>query len=129
MSAANERSLWLPFDEGARQGELKLQVCKNCATVQYPAREVCRRCLSSELKWQTINAGGKILSHTVVHVSNEERFRDGLPCCIGSIKLDCGPVVLANLPEGPLETGTRVRVEVKPDESGRGILFAKAADE
>ncbi len=129
MSAPGERRLWVPFDEAARRGELMLQVCADCNAVQYPAREVCRRCLSGELKWEAVDPAGKLLSHTLVHVSNEETFRKRLPLSIGSVKLDCGPVVLAFLQQGAQKTGTRVAVKVETDESGRGILIARTGDQ
>ena len=36
-----------------QQKQFRLQQCAECATVQYPPREVCHKCLSAALRWRT----------------------------------------------------------------------------
>ncbi len=43
----------LGLTAAAAEGGFALQVCADCAAVQYPPREACHRCLSVKLRWRT----------------------------------------------------------------------------
>jgi len=47
----------IKLDEHAVDGELTLQQCSACQTVQYPPRELCRNCLGDELNWSAVSRG------------------------------------------------------------------------
>ncbi len=79
------------------KGELLLQHCPECGTMQYPPREVCKTCLQHELEWKAVSPQGSLLSWTVLHTSLEPAFQKHLPCCIAEIKLDCGAQLIVQL--------------------------------
>jgi len=119
----------LPMTDAAAKGRFELQVCRQCATVQYPPREACHRCLSDQLVWTLQSGEGELLARTVLHHSFERYFLERLPWPIGMIKLDAGPTVIAHLPTRALQPPARVRVSAHVDQSGQAVLIAVAMDE
>ena len=117
-----------PMTEAAAKGRFELQVCQRCATVQYPPREACHRCLSDQLVWTLQPGDGELLARTVLHHSFEPYFIERLPWTIGMIKLDAGPTVVAHLPTRAPRPPARVRVSAHVDQSGQAVLIAVALD-
>lgn len=105
-------------------GEFRLQSCRDCGCVQYPAREACRRCLSTKLDWRAQDPAATLIATTVLHHSNDLFFRERLPWRLGLIKLDCGPSVLAHLHRDCVGAGARVRAALLLDKAGQAVIFA-----
>jgi uncharacterized OB-fold protein len=111
-------------------GELVLQCCGQCAQVQYPHREVCKHCLSTELDWQVVSTGGAVCASSLLQHSLEPFFKEQGAWLMGSIKLDCGPVVLAHLLNECQQlneckqANTRVKVINLLDASQQSVLLA-----
>lgn len=123
----------------ASEGRFELQVCEACSAVQYPPREACLRCLSSQLKWRAQSGEGALLATTTLHHSNDLFFRERLPWRLGLVHLDAGPTVMVHLHgevvevreagEAPTRTDdkdapTRVRVAARLDRAGQAVLIA-----
>jgi hypothetical protein len=49
-----------------------------------------------------------------------------MPWQLASVKLDCGPVVLAQLTPAYQQAGSRVKVTQVIDDSGEAVMIAKA---
>jgi NAD(P)-dependent dehydrogenase (short-subunit alcohol dehydrogenase family)/uncharacterized OB-fold protein len=114
----------LGLTAAAAEGRFALQVCLDCAAVQYPPREACHRCLSVRLSWRSQSGEGELLSDTVLHHSNDLFFRERLPWRLGLVRLDCGPAVVAHM-HGSIEVPpTRVRVRAMLDRAGQAVLVA-----
>jgi NAD(P)-dependent dehydrogenase (short-subunit alcohol dehydrogenase family)/uncharacterized OB-fold protein len=114
----------------ATRGRLELPVCQACRSVQYPVGEICGACLSNELRWESVEATGTLLSSTVIRHATEAYFQKQRPILMGSVRLDAGPVVLARLSRECTRPGTRVVISNQLDRSGEAILCASAkADE
>jgi len=107
----------------AAQGRLALQVCQECKTVQYPPRDVCGACLSEKLIWTDSPDGGQLLATTTIRVTGDPYFREMVPWRTGIVRLDCGPSVIAHL-HGGCARGDRVRISLKVDQAGNGVIFA-----
>lgn len=107
----------------AGQGRFALQVCAECGAVQYPPRDACHRCLSTDLQWRELPDGGGLLAETTIHASPDLYFRERLPWRAGIVQLDAGPVALAHI-HGDVRRGTRVRMVLKLDRAGQGVLVA-----
>lgn len=103
--------------------QLRLPCCRRCGQVQYPLREHCAACLSDDLRWESVAPGGRLLACSTVHHSNDPSFRPRLPLTIGSVRLDCGPVVIAFVRAG-LPAGTPVIVHNRLDPTGAAVLLA-----
>jgi NAD(P)-dependent dehydrogenase (short-subunit alcohol dehydrogenase family)/uncharacterized OB-fold protein len=114
----------LGLTAAAALGRFELQQCRDCASVQYPPREACQRCLSVNLRWQPQSNDGELLSDTVLHHSNDLFFRERLPWRLGLVKLDCGPTVVAHLHTAIATAPCRVVVAAKLDRAGQAVLVA-----
>ena len=103
---------------------LQLQVCQSCGWVQYPNRQVCRECLDGELERQPVDDAGRMVSWTPLHASLDPWFAAQLPWPVASVKLNCGPVVLAHLIGEQPHVGQQLRVSCLQDPEGREVLVA-----
>ncbi|HEY5299589.1 MAG TPA: zinc ribbon domain-containing protein [Acetobacteraceae bacterium] len=102
---------------------IRLQRCRSCGAAQYPPREICGVCLSDALAWETAEfLPGRVLALTILHHSNEPRFRARLPLRIGLVRLDAGPVAVCFLDER--EPGDAVSVRARDDDTGKSVLEA-----
>ena len=120
--AARSRTA-LGLTAAAAEGRFALQVCADCGTVQYPPREACVACLSAELSWREVPAGGALIAATTLRASADPYFRQRMPWRIGTVALDCGPSVIAHL-HGEVAQGARVRMTLRLDKSGQGVMLA-----
>jgi uncharacterized OB-fold protein len=95
---------------------IRLQRCVDCATAQYPPREVCGTCLSDRLTSDSTDAlPARVLARTRLHHSNEPHFRARLPLTVGLVKFDAGPVAVCFL--SPTATpGDQVQVQLNADD-------------
>jgi NAD(P)-dependent dehydrogenase (short-subunit alcohol dehydrogenase family)/uncharacterized OB-fold protein len=114
----------LGLTAAAALGRFELQQCRDCATVQYPPREACQKCLSVNLTWQLQKPNGELLAETVLHHSNDLFFRERLPWRLGLVKLECGPTVVAHLHEAVEKPPTKVRVRAMLDRAGQAVIVA-----
>lgn len=112
-------------DAAARQEHtLVLQTCEQCHSVQYPPREVCGDCLSDKLTWAPVDNRGTVASRVELQHSLGDFFQQRLPWVIGSIKLDCGPVIMAHMTFNLSDHEQRVKVFAHADSSGAAVLVA-----
>src|SRR6188768_3032609 len=81
-------------------GRLELPVCQDCQAVQYPVRDICRSCLSENLRWEAVTTGGVVLAVTTIRHSTDPYFQAHKPLLMGSVKLDTGPVAVVRLASG-----------------------------
>lgn len=109
-------------------GSLTLQCCDRCQQVNYPARELCGNCLANDLHWRPVAATGTLQSQVQLHYSLEPAFAENLPWAVASVRLDCGPVVLAHLQPGPA-SGDPVTIRVIRDRDGNYMLAALGTDQ
>jgi uncharacterized OB-fold protein len=99
---------------------IRLQRCHECAHAQYPPREICSACLSDRLASDEAAAlPARVLACTVLHHSNEPRFRPRLPIVLGLVRFEAGPVALCFL-AGSASPGQVVQVREGED----GLLTA-----
>jgi uncharacterized OB-fold protein len=108
----------------AVQGRFELQVCRECARVQYPPREACSSCLSVRLDWKTEAGQGELISETTLAHSYEPYFSERLPWRVGLVRLDSGPIVITHMDAACAGPPSRVRVGARLDEAGLGVLIA-----
>lgn len=114
----------LGLTEAAARGIFALQVCRDCATVQYPPREACHNCLSDRLVWTPQDGRGELVSETRIRHALELYFRERTPWRLGVVKLDAGPIVVVQVHGDIPPAPTRVRVQACLDKSDQAALFA-----
>ena len=110
------------FQAHQHAGALRLQRCVDCGAWQYPAREVCRVCLSDEMSWEDPGLG-VVSSFTRLHMTNEPCFQMSLPFHIGSVRV--GDVqLIAFLADGAARLGAEVTLAVLKDAGDRFVVCA-----
>lgn len=103
---------------------IELQRCGHCGAFQYPARDLCRMCLSDALRMAAVQAGGIIVSEARICRSLEpERLTNG-PLRIGAVALDVGVRVIALL-DGEATAGTRVLLH-RTDSPERPLVASRS---
>jgi NAD(P)-dependent dehydrogenase (short-subunit alcohol dehydrogenase family)/uncharacterized OB-fold protein len=114
----------LGLTAAAALGRFELQQCRDCGTVQYPPREACQNCLSTDLPWKAQEGEGELLAITVLHHSNDLFFRERLPWRLGLVKLASGPTLVAHLHGDVPAAPAKVRVAARLDRAGQAVLVA-----
>jgi NAD(P)-dependent dehydrogenase (short-subunit alcohol dehydrogenase family)/uncharacterized OB-fold protein len=113
----------LGMTAAAAEGRFELQVCKDCAAVQYPPREACHRCLSPRLPWRSQSGEGTLLGSTTLHHSNDPFFRERLPWRLGLVQLDAGPSLIVHLHGEVGDAPAPVKVGARLDRAGQAVLI------
>jgi NAD(P)-dependent dehydrogenase (short-subunit alcohol dehydrogenase family)/uncharacterized OB-fold protein len=113
----------LRLTAAAAEGRFEIQTCFDCATVLYPPRSACAKCLSHRLEWREVDGAGELLADNMLHHSNELYYRERVPLRLGTVRLNAGPILLAHL-HGDCAAPSPVRVRVHLDRSGQAALIA-----
>ncbi len=114
----------LGLTAAAARGSFELQVCRDCAAVQYPPREACHVCLSQRLKWTPQPGSAQLMSETVLHHSNDLFYRERLPWRLGLARLDSGPTLMVHVHGDVPAAPSRVQIGARLDKSGQAVLIA-----
>ena len=107
----------------AAEGRFELQTCEDCATVFYPPRDACPKCLSDRVPFKPVDNRGTLLAETTIRTSTDPYFRERTPWRVGLSKLDAGPVILSHI-HGDVAEGDRVRLDLKLDKGGAPVMIA-----
>ena len=102
--------------EGAGRGELVLQRCKACGTVQHRPRALCVTCLKSEIEHFVASGRGVVYTFTVTEQNQVPPFRDAVPYVLAYVELEEGPRLLTNVvgcAPDEVRIGMPVRAEFK----------------
>ena len=102
-----------PFWQGLREGEVRLQRCRDCERYQYYPRPICSHCWSENVEWQTVNADGTVYSYTVPGFAPHPSFKDSLPYVVALVDLDVGVRVMTTIVECQPES-VRIGMPVEP---------------
>ena len=113
----------LGLTAAAAEGRFALQVCAACGTRQYPPRDACQRCLSTDLPWRDVVPAGALIAETVVRASPDLYFRTRLPWRTGTVRLEDGPSILCHV-HGDCAVGDTVRLGLRLDRAGQGVVIA-----
>lgn len=82
------------FFRGGRDGELRLQRCAVCATVQHPPNEVCVACQSMDFEYVAVAPAGTVVSYTIVHHPVHPSLRPVVPYNVAVVSVDEHPQVM-----------------------------------
>jgi hypothetical protein len=86
-----------PFYEGARQRELRVQRCRACGALRFPARALCSQCLATDAEWVAVSGRGEVYSFNVMHQVYHPGFAAEVPYAVVLVQLDEGPRLISNL--------------------------------
>lgn len=121
-SGARSRAA-LGLAAAAAEGRFMLQRCDACGALQYPPRDACAACLSTELVWRDVDPRGRVLAETTVRTSTNVYFRERTPWRVGTVRLDAGPSIICHL-HGDVAVGDEARLINRLDKSGQAAFFA-----
>ncbi len=112
-----------PFWEGAKNGELKYQQCKDCNEVVFYPRLICVGCGGLNLDWKTSKGEGVVYTYSVVRQNRNPAFSDLGAYAVAYIDLDEGFRMMSNVvgvndPTKDVKIGQRVKVEFEKQDSG-----------
>lgn len=83
--------------EGAARGELVLQRCGQCATVQHKPRGVCATCLSGDIEHFVASGRGIVYTFTVTHQNQAPPFAAACPYVMAYVRTAEGPAILTHI--------------------------------
>jgi len=83
--------------DGAKEGRLLLQQCRDCGKHQFYPRGVCSHCLSSNLDWVEASGRGRVYTFTVCHRAPHPGFGAEVPFVIAVIDLAEGVRMMSNI--------------------------------
>ena len=112
-------------------GELRIQECASCKTLQHPPGDVCCACQAADFGWRSIAGDGVVESIVTVQHAVHPALEDRVPYDVAVISLTDAPTchAIGNIVDrGPGETaiGTRVLAvfeAVTDPESGEALLI------
>lgn len=113
------RAYW----EGCGRGELVLQRCRACATVQHRPRGICATCLSDEIEHFVASGRGSVYTYSVVRQNQMPAFAAAVPYVVAYVELEEGPQLLTNIVDCDPESvsiGMPVRVDFVPTPTPNG---------
>src|SRR5712691_8988866 len=64
-----------PFWDAARRHDLVMPRCKFCDKLFFYPREVCPRCLKSDIDWVKVSGMGRLHTFTVIHQPANPAFQ------------------------------------------------------
>ncbi len=85
------------FWDGAKQGKLLIQHCKECdANIFYP-RKFCPHCWSAELDWIEASGKGEVFTFSTAYDMVEPKFMEDLPYTIAYVDLQEGVRMMSRI--------------------------------
>jgi uncharacterized OB-fold protein len=114
------RAYW----EGCGRGELVLQRCAACGTVQHRPRALCASCLHGELEHFIASGNGSVFTFTVTHQNQAPGFREACPYVLAYVDLAEGPRLLTNIvgcDPDTVQIGMPVVVDFAPAKDGLAV--------
>ncbi len=86
-----------PFWEGTKQGELRLQHCRECGGYWFPPSPLCPTCLSRDYEWVPSSGRGTVWSWIVMHQRYFKAFEADLPYNVVFVELEEGPMMMSRV--------------------------------
>ncbi len=113
--------------EGAGRGELVLQRCGSCGTIQHKPRGVCATCLSGEIEYLVAAGTGTVYTYTVTNQNQAKGFAEACPYVMAYVDLDEGVRLLTNIvgcEPGDVSIGMAVEADFATQDRDDGEAFA-----
>jgi len=112
------RAYW----EGAGRGELVLQRCRDCQTVQHRPRGLCVTCLSDGIEHFVASGRGRVHTFSIVRQNQMPAFREAVPYVVAYVELEEGPRLLTNVVGcDPESVSIDMAVKVDPVPTGHEL--------
>ena len=115
--------------ESLNDGNLTIQKCTACGSLQHYPRPFCVNCLSSDLEWERVSGRATLFSFTIVRRAASPAFAPDLPYVLAIIELEEGPHMTGNvigIPVDEVVVGMPLDLTVVPAGDGQSLPQWKA---
>ncbi len=92
-----ENDLTRPYWDYLKQHDFRLQRCKKCGHIRFPALPVCTDCLSPETEWVPMSGKGRVYSFVRFQQLYHKGWEDEIPYNVAYVLLDEGIGLITNL--------------------------------
>ena len=89
----------MPYWEGLKKRELRMQKCRDCGKVWFPPAFGCPQCLSTNYEWAKLSGKGKVWSWSVFYQVYYQSFAKDIPYNVIQVQVDEGPIMISNMVE------------------------------
>ena len=86
-----------PFWQATRERRLIMQWCRPCERVVFYPREICPRCLGSDLDWRDSPGTGTVYAFSVHYRTGSPEMMDRTPYVVALVDLDEGARMMTNI--------------------------------
>ena len=112
------------FYAALAEGRLDFQRCTTCGQWQFPPREMCPRCATETLVWETSPQAGTVFTYTVARRPLHPAFQ-AVPFVIVGVEFESGPRLMGRLvgvsPED-VEIDMSVRLAARIESDGVALI-------
>ena len=120
-----------PFFDGARQGQLRLQVCADCGQWSYPLIHICGQCGSFNIEWRDASGRGTVYAHARLARPYHPRHQDRLPLVLAEVDIEEGLRLMTNIVDvdpAELRVGQQVEAAFETFPDGGVLPVFKPAE-
>ena len=113
-----------PFWDATKEKRFLVQWCIDCAQPVFFPREVCPRCLGSDLEWRAGAGRGVVYAVTVEYKPQNPAMAERAPYAVALVDLDDGIRMLSNVvgcPPEDITVGMPVQVTWEELSDGRHL--------
>ena len=111
---SEERAFTLSsFYKFVNENRLMAAKCNKCGTVSLPPKPMCTNCFSTNLKWNELEAAGKLLSYTAINVAPEQ-FQSIAPYTVGIVEFETGlrlPGIIRDVEPEKIRVGMNLKID------------------
>ena len=91
--SADTKEFW----EGCKEHKLKIQRCKQCGKLRWPASYLCPDCLSEETEYTELSGEGTLYSYVVFHKPFHPSLQEKVPYVVVEVDLEGGVRLITNI--------------------------------
>lgn len=120
-----------PFWQALARGVVAIQRCSACRRAVFPPRPFCPRCLGRDVRWEEVDARGRVATFTTVHRPTHPWFGGVAPYVYALVELPCGvrlPTRLVEIAPADVTVGLEVEPRFeRVDDAVTLLHFAPSA--
>ena len=113
-----------PFWDATKEKRFLVQWCVDCAQPVFYPREVCPRCLGSDLEWREGRGRGVVYAVTVEYKPQNPAMAERAPYAVALVDLDDGIRMMSNVvgcPPEDITVGMPVQMTWEELSDGRNL--------
>ena len=81
----------VPFWEGLKQREFRIQQCSGCGSYRWLPKPACPKCMSTDYAWVAASGEGVVWTYTTIYRAGPA-FQDDIPFTVAAVELKEKPL-------------------------------------